>query len=1435
MGSYLMILFCGFPALMFGQHVLFISDSDVGSMSSGDQAIYNRLSSQGYTITTKGSPSYPASTADAAGKDVVFISSTINSGDIGTMYKDVTIPVIVSEPWLLDDMKMVDDDGSHQGSSSSQTQMTIDLPSHPLVEGLSGTVTVLSPSESIRWGKPNSNCDKIARVQGSSDEYGVFCYRPGASMEGMTAPAYRIGFFLDDNTAANLTNDGWAIFDNTIRMSTGSQSSSPHVVRTCDVLNYGSSGRVFWIPLPGHDSGDERLYKFISGGQFVEYSDGSATIEGIVENLDDNSYKWDVSMRFVNKKNWTMWSALGRLAKNAHLGDETTWDYFEMDGTSSKMEGLGGFAGKTLYLSNNPSDFTYGLQVGMGANAMNAAYGLSQWFYFHGSYSGYGDINAEASCQNPPQPCASNVLAYWDLDACAAWSNSGDFSEFTPTYPYSSACQSVAATNVFRNNSSGSYGHSCNPGVDGDPAICISSSTGCTFTDNSNYALRFEVTVTPNSGASGTLSGLSFYEKSPHTWIQYNSSGTGFNNGTNNPPSKYGVRVTVNGTEVFKQVDLMTTSSWSLENIDFSSDPDFTVTTTTTFKFELLPYCTINNGGNLTAWDVDEIKILGCAETGALGDFVWHDSNRDGIQDSGETGVQNVQVRLYECENNGQPGTPGANDYLAETTTDANGYYLFSCLDASKDYYVELVTSSLPSDYELTTQDAGGDEAKDSDGDANGQTVCYDVPEGDTIPDVDFGIRKECELLDGGTVEDDQENCGPFDPDPLTNVTLPENGLEVYEYEWLYSLDKNLPFEMWISEPNSNSPDFDPPFVDKTCWLVRCARRVGCTERAYSNVIKITVKTFPKAEFTVPGGVCNATSTTLTAETANGNIVTYSWTFQNGNPPSALGQSVQVSWNNPGTYDITLSVDRFGCVSDLTQPIMIDNCGVCDNITGGGSINGGDVTCITPFDPDPLTNNNLPSTGTGALEFLWLKTTDPSLPQNQWTQIPNSNSQDYDPGPISETTYFLRCVRRAGCTSYRESNSVVIEVVEGAHSLCKPLNFDMGNGDFAIELDIMEGTTSGKYYFSENERKFVVYTDGTALLEGKLIHSENSNQRWDAEIWFKDYKDWGEWRAMGGEQWPGNFNFNKRTWDYYEIDASKSTLTGKQWFKNKVINLAQHAPSASERRFQVGAGANRETGEHGAYGEFSYTGDYSGNGKIKISFEECQDVCTPTPKVAIKTVLQAAYNPSTGEMNTALANNNMLPATQPFGGYPWNYNGGETIAGGSDISDIVDWGLLEIIDASTSVTVMKEAVLLDKTGLLREASNASSLVELDGLDPDASYYINVCFRNHLDIGTQAALSRMGRVLDQDFNQAGAAYTTAGMPNPPMITLSDGTVAQFSGDVNGDGVINSLDYSQVISVFFLFQYLSGDTNLDMVINSLDLANIVGNYFKFGITR
>ena len=52
----------------------------------------------------------------------------------------------------------------------------------------------------------------------------------------------------------------------------------------------------------------------------------------------------------------------------------------------------------------------------------------------------------------------------------------------------------------------------------------------------------------------------------------------------------------------------------------------------------------------------------------ALGDFVWHDIDADGIQDAGETGVSGVGVELFN----------GAGVSQATTSTAGDGSYSFT-------------------------------------------------------------------------------------------------------------------------------------------------------------------------------------------------------------------------------------------------------------------------------------------------------------------------------------------------------------------------------------------------------------------------------------------------------------------------------------------------------------------------------------------------------------------------------------------------------------------------------------------------------------------------------------------------------------------------------------------------------------------------------------
>ena len=90
------------------------------------------------------------------------------------------------------------------------------------------------------------------------------------------------------------------------------------------------------------------------------------------------------------------------------------------------------------------------------------------------------------------------------------------------------------------------------------------------------------------------------------------------------------------------------------------------------------------------------------AELGAhLGDFTWVDSNQNGVQDGGEPGLSNIVVRLYDTN----------SVVVGITTSSVAGVYGFPGL-APGIYTVQFVT---PSGWALSLQDAGGDDALDSD------------------------------------------------------------------------------------------------------------------------------------------------------------------------------------------------------------------------------------------------------------------------------------------------------------------------------------------------------------------------------------------------------------------------------------------------------------------------------------------------------------------------------------------------------------------------------------------------------------------------------------------------------------------------------------------------------------------------------------------------
>ncbi|WP_160213735.1 SdrD B-like domain-containing protein, partial [Phaeodactylibacter xiamenensis] len=131
--------------------------------------------------------------------------------------------------------------------------------------------------------------------------------------------------------------------------------------------------------------------------------------------------------------------------------------------------------------------------------------------------------------------------------------------------------------------------------------------------------------------------------------------------------------------------------------------------------------------------DVDMVTVtIDPNQCASIGDFVWEDLDRDGVQDSGEPGIEGVPVSLQD-ENGVEVGT---------TATDMNGFYQFTGLIPG-DYQVQFGT---PTGFNPTLDNVG-DDAMDSDA-VGGISQIVTVNNGDNITTIDAGFYAPASIGD---------------------------------------------------------------------------------------------------------------------------------------------------------------------------------------------------------------------------------------------------------------------------------------------------------------------------------------------------------------------------------------------------------------------------------------------------------------------------------------------------------------------------------------------------------------------------------------------------------------------------------------------------------------------------------------------------------------
>ncbi|HDB2001666.1 TPA: carboxypeptidase regulatory-like domain-containing protein, partial [Staphylococcus aureus] len=210
--------------------------------------------------------------------------------------------------------------------------------------------------------------------------------------------------------------------------------------------------------------------------------------------------------------------------------------------------------------------------------------------------------------------------------------------------------------------------------------------------------------------------------------------------------------------------------------IDFgNADSAYVVMVNTKFQYTnsesptLVQMATLSSTGNKSVSTGNALGFTNNQSGGAgqevykIGNYVWEDTNKNGVQELGEKGVGNVTVTVFDNNTNTKVG---------EAVTKEDGSYLIQNLP-NGDYRVEF--SNLPKGYEVTPSKQGNNEELDS----NGLSSVITVNGKDNLS-ADLGIYKPKYNL-GDYVWEDTNKNGIQDQDEkgISGVTVTlkdENG-----------------------------------------------------------------------------------------------------------------------------------------------------------------------------------------------------------------------------------------------------------------------------------------------------------------------------------------------------------------------------------------------------------------------------------------------------------------------------------------------------------------------------------------------------------------------------------------------------------------------------------------------------------------------------------
>ena len=210
--SLILLVLCSGLAFAADKMILIGKNAPI---NNNDLILMQHLQGLGLEVEYHSEPEgHPVDLKDAVG---IFISESVTSGNIGPVYNDVEIPVIMSEGGLIDEMRM-----GIGLNAEGVTTVKIVNPNHFITQGLEGEVEVLSQPGILSGATDVEGSVQVLAILTDGSEWPrVFVYEKGAQMQGQKAPARRAFVFNHQESNPLLNDDGWALVERSVEWVLG--------------------------------------------------------------------------------------------------------------------------------------------------------------------------------------------------------------------------------------------------------------------------------------------------------------------------------------------------------------------------------------------------------------------------------------------------------------------------------------------------------------------------------------------------------------------------------------------------------------------------------------------------------------------------------------------------------------------------------------------------------------------------------------------------------------------------------------------------------------------------------------------------------------------------------------------------------------------------------------------------------------------------------------------------------------------------------------------------------------------------------------------------------------------------------------------------------------------------------------------------------------